>query len=398
MNRRDFLKASALASGTVLMPGFLQRLLARGFRPSTEKVLVIVQLSGGNDGLNSLVPYRNDLYYKARPSLAIPKEEVLKVDDDMGLHPQLSPLRPLYDNGQLSFVQNVGYPNPDRSHFRSMDIWHTATDADVYGTTGWLGRYLDHSCTEPNCTHLALEIEDSLSLALRGEKTSGFAVSDPKRLRNTTQTGIQGAVTELQGDNPTGHAELDFLYKTTRTAFQNVEALFRAVQGTTLGGAYPDGQLGKQLALVAALIAAGLETRVYYVSLTGFDTHVRQQPQQQKLMEQLGGCLAAFQQELQQSGQADRVVTMVFSEFGRRVAQNASGGTDHGAGNALWLMGKNLQQPGFLGQTPDLSKLDRGDIQWEVDFRQVYATLLHDWLGADDSAILGRNFDRLKLV
>ncbi|MDX2064088.1 MAG: DUF1501 domain-containing protein [Bacteroidia bacterium] len=398
MTRRDFLATSSLATGALFVPGFLQRLAAKPLAKTTDRVLVVVQLSGGNDGLNTLVPYRNDLYYQARPSLAIPATEVIKVHDTQGLHPALAPLEALYKEGHLTLLNQVGYPNPDRSHFRSMDIWHTATDADTYGTTGWLGRYLDSACPDGCADHWAIEVDDSLSLALKGETRTGFAVSDPQRLRRTVESGIQAEVVARQGEAPTANAELDFLYKTTHTAYQNVETLYRATQGHPVADDYPQSPLGRQLGLVGALIRSGLPTRVYYVSLAGFDTHVRQQAQHPRLLQQLAEALAAFQADLTRQGAAPRVTTLVFSEFGRRVAQNGSGGTDHGAGGNLWLMGSALKQPGFYNPAPDLATLDRGDVPFALDFRQVYATLLRDWLGADDAAILGRAFERLPLV
>ncbi|GAB4424901.1 MAG: DUF1501 domain-containing protein [Bacteroidia bacterium] len=392
MNRRDFLKHTSLVSASALLPAFLHKLR---FHPlhTQDRKLVIVQLSGGNDWLNAFVPYRHDPYYRLRPQLGIAAGEVLPLTDEIGLNPALTPLRTLYDQGWMSLLNQVGYPNPDRSHFRAMDIWHSASGADAYWDTGWLGRYLDHCCT--GSPHRVLEIDDTLSLAVKGEHTKALAVSNPQQLYNSTRDPW---IQHLAAQAPTGSGDLDYLYKTLAETTASASYIYERAGLKPSGQTYPSTPLGRQLHLVATLMAAGVETQVFYVSMTGFDTHVRQRQAQDRLLKQYAGAMAAFVEDLRNQGLWGQTAVMTFSEFGRRVEQNASGGTDHGkAGNVL-LMGGSLRQPGVFNAVPDLLTLDDGDLPHQLDFRQVYATLLHDWLGADDAAILGQPFAQLPLV
>ncbi|MEM7367093.1 MAG: DUF1501 domain-containing protein [Bacteroidota bacterium] len=395
-NRRDFLKLSSLASASVLMPGFLR---AMRFHPLAKegKKLVVIQWSGGNDGLNCLVPFEDDRYYQARPTLGISPDKVLKLNDYQGFNPALAPLRELYDQGYMSLINSVGYPNPDRSHFRSMDIWHTASGSDQYWDSGWLGRYLDHSCSGCAKPHTVLEIDESLSLAVKGEHHSAIAVTDPRRLhRNTQDPWLVSLSNEGQ---QAAHPDLGFLYKTMTETIESAEYIHaqHKIHRSTID--YPKGNpLARQLKLVAELINSGAETSVYYTSLPGFDTHVNQRNKQNRLLGQYADAVAAFVKDLKQNHQLDNTVIMTFSEFGRRVDQNASGGTDHGKANSLFLIGGQLRTPGFVNAAPDLGNLDDGDVSWEIDFRRIYATLLKDWLGADDEAILQGHFKGLRLV
>lgn len=401
MKRRDFLKNSAFATaGTMLVPHFLKayetQAMGQLAAPS-GKILVVVQLSGGNDGLNTVVPYRNDIYYRERPTIAIQPEKVLRLTDDIGLHPALQPLQSLYDDGLVTIINNVGYPNPDRSHFRSMDIWQTASNADQYLRTGWVGRYLDAACSgkaqEPFRT---IEVDDTLSLALKGKNLNGLAVLDPKKLYNQTRSGLIAKLGKQADHNePTPVA---YLYKTLAETVSSAEYVYDKANAKRTPATYPNHELGKRLKTVAELIQSGVSTSVYYVSISGFDTHINQPGQQERLLGQYAEAVNAFMTDLKATNRQNDVLLMTFSEFGRRVKQNASNGTDHGTANNVFLIGGGLPARRVLNEAPDLSKLTDGDLTFSVDFRQIYATLLRDYLGANDVAVLGQPFDRLKLV
>ncbi|HMV09182.1 MAG TPA: DUF1501 domain-containing protein [Cyclobacteriaceae bacterium] len=396
--RREFLKKSALATaGTMLLPGFLKSLEANPLLiPEGQKILVVIQLSGGNDGLNTIVPYNNDLYYKLRPQLALSKGSVLRASDELGFHPALAKLNELYDKGYLTVINNVGYPNPDRSHFRSMDIWHTASDSDEYLNTGWIGRYLDSSCKNCNIAHQAVEIDDMLSLALKGENIKGIAVKNPRKLYQVLHNNYFQKISK----NPTDATEpsLNYLYKTLAEATSSADYIYDKSTVYKSDATYPDYAFAGQLKTVAELINSGLSTKVYYVSLSGFDTHVRQQPEHDRLLKIYAESVSAFVNDLEKNNRFQDVLVMTFSEFGRRVSQNASGGTDHGTANNLFVIGKNLKQKGFISGTPDLSRLDQGDLIHEVDFRSVYATVLNKWLDTNSSSVLSGQFKMLDFI
>lgn len=398
MKRRNFLKASAMASTAAMVPSFLRAFTSDRPNPTFNgKKLVVVQFSGGNDGLNTIIPYRNDIYYQNRPSLGIKTDEVLKVSDNLGFNPTMTALQSLYDDGLVSIVNSVGYPNPDRSHFRSMDIWHTASDSTAYLTTGWLGRYLDSNCQNCHLPYHALEVDDSLSLALKGQNRSGFAMSDPRQLKRTTENRfLQAAGQQFAAHD---HDEnVAYLYKTMIDTQSSADYLFQQSKVFTSKTEYPQTAFGKDLKQIAELITADTATQVYYVSLTGFDTHANQKNQQERLLRQYAEGMKAFVGDLRNHGLLDDTLIMTFSEFGRRVKQNASNGTDHGTANNLFLIGGNLKNPGFYNQAPNLTNLDKGDLIYEVDFRSVYATVLDKWLEADAPAVLGKGFHSLALV
>jgi uncharacterized protein (DUF1501 family) len=401
MNRRDFLKQSAFTTaGTMLIPHFLKAYEQHAFgRPisPTGKILVIVQLSGGNDGLNTVVPYRNDIYYRERPTIAIRPEKVLTLTDEIGLHPAMQPLKALYDEGMVTIINNVGYPNPDRSHFRSMDIWQTASDSDKYLNTGWVGRYLDAACAgKTQQPFRTIEVDDTLSLAMKGNSLNGLAVLDPQKLYNQTRSGL---VKGLSKEHEINQSEsVAYLYKTLAETVSSAEYVFDKTKVASTTTTYPNHELGNRLKTVSQLIQSGVGTSVYYVSISGFDTHINQPGQQERLLGQYAEAVGAFMTDLKTAGRQNDVLLMTFSEFGRRVKQNASNGTDHGTANNVFLIGGGLPSRRVLNEVPNLTKLDEGDLMYSVDFRQIYATLLHDYLGADDVAILGRKFDGLRLV
>ncbi len=384
----------------MLIPHFLKayetQMLGQPASP-TGKILVIVQLSGGNDGLNTVVPYRNDIYYQERPTIAVKPEKVLSLTDEIGLHPAMQPLKALYDDGLLTVINNVGYPNPDRSHFRSMDIWQTASDSDKYLNTGWVGRYLDASCAgKAQQPFRTIEVDDTLSLALKGDELNGLALLDPRKLYHQTQSNLVTGLSKKH--QTTKHESVAYLYKTLAETVSSAEYVYEKTKVYTSSAAYPNHELGHRLKTVAQLIQSGVGTSVYYVSIGGFDTHINQPGQQERLLGQYAEAVGAFMTDLKATGRQNDVLLMTFSEFGRRVRQNASNGTDHGTANNVFLVGGGMPSKRVLNEAPNLNKLTDGDLTYSVDFRQIYATLLQDYLGADDVAILGRKFDGVKIV
>lgn len=398
MKRRSFIEKSGLmAAGSMLVPQFLKA-FERGYKPSDNgKVLVVIQLSGGNDGLNTVVPYRNDIYYKLRPNINIVADKVLTLNDELGLNPALKGFKSLYDNGLMTIINNVGYPNPDRSHFRSMDIWQTASDSDRYLFNGWIGRYLDASCNGQCTTWQGIEMDDSLSLAMKGNLAKGLAVRNTGQYYQTTQQFVKENLVDTaqeHSENP----QVAYLYRTLAEAVSSAKYLYEKNKVYKSTAAWPQNDLARQLKAVSELIVSGVGTTVYYVSISGFDTHIKQNPAQDKLLEGLGNTLEVFMNELKQNNRLQDVLVLTFSEFGRRVAQNGSQGTDHGTANNLFLFGGALAKPGILNPAPNLTDLDNGDLKFTTDFRQVYANILNNWLGADDVKLLGKKFETLGLV
>lgn len=392
INRRKFVQSGTLASAALMLPKFLKA-FERKQLTQDHKILVVVQLSGGNDGLNTVIPYRNDLYYKLRPELGIKRPDALEMTDELGLHPALKGLKSLYDDGSLGVLNSVGYPNPDRSHFRSMDIWQTASGSDQLLTTGWIGRYLDAQCDGCGHTTQAIEVDDTLSLTLKGANKSGLAVSDAGRLYASAHDSFFQAQIKSHGPTHDDH-NVDYLFKTLRETMSSADYIYKKSKIYNSTAEYPNSEFGKGLRTIAELIVSGSDTRVYYLSLGSFDTHVNQHPQQQRLFTQLGDGLKTFATDLKKNNRFEDVTVMTFSEFGRRVAQNASQGTDHGTANCMFLVSGALQKQGVLNPAPDLSHLDQknpelGDLIYQVDFRDVYATLLKKWLGVDEHGILG---------
>ncbi len=382
---------SSLAGTSLLMPNFLK---AAGMKmlKFDGKILVVIQLSGGNDGLNTVVPFRNDDYYKLRPTIGIDESEVLKLNDSLGFHPALAGLKDIYDEGLLTVINNVGYPNPDRSHFRSMDIWHSGSGSDQYWTSGWLGRYLDAQCTNGKPVHSVLEIDDSLSLAVKGDLKNALGVTNPKMLYDSVRS-----LKMITNEN-TGNDNLDFLYKTLADTKQSAEYLYDQSVIYKSSITYPNSELGKHLKTISELIISGCETSVYYCEHTGFDTHFAQIGKQKNLLNQYSEAVSAFVQDLKENNKMNDVTIMTFSEFGRRVEQNASGGTDHGTANNVFIINGALKKPGVYNETPDLKNLDSGDLIYKIDFRNVYATILKNVLKADDLSILKSSFAPLDFI
>ena len=394
MKRRNFIKASAIASSSVMIPQFLKGVNAENLASSRQgKNLVVIQFSGGNDGLNTIIPYQNDLYYKNRPSLGIKANEVLKVSGSLGFNPAMESLRSLYDEGLMSIINSVGYPNPDRSHFRSMDIWHTASDSDEYLSTGWLGRYLDSNCSGCQSPHHALEVDDTLSLSLKGIEKSGFAMSNPNQLKRISENKFLKSI--IHHHEHEHEENVDYLYKTLVDTQASANYLYQKSKVHKTKVKYPKGAFGNDLKQIAELMTADADIKIYYANLGGFDTHAGQKNKQARLLKTYSDGMSAFVKDLKSNGLLDDTLIMTFSEFGRRVQQNASGGTDHGTANNVFLMGGNLKKKGFYNSAPDLKKLDKGDLIYQMDFRKIYATILEDWLDASPTKILGKRFEKI---
>ena len=376
-----------------------------------DHTLVVIQLGGGNDGLNTVIPYGSREYYTKRPQIAIGAPGKSKTNngnaleipkaDGYGLHPNLTGLLELMDNGQAAIVQGVGYPNPNRSHFTSTDIWHTGNHSGQ--GYGWLGRYFDNTCSGTADPKGSIAIGNKSPLALHGktQKAVNFETEELFRWAGSaSSTSLEESYDEInrketmQGVQE--DSQLDFLLRTSLDAQVSSDRIRAAVSKSPLV-TYPDGELSQQLRLIASMIRADLPTRVYYASLGGFDTHANQLNGHANLMRQLGGALNAFQKDLGKQGNSGKVMTMVFSEFGRRVAQNGSNGTDHGTAAPMFLIGDNVQS-GLLGKHPSLTKLDEGDLIYNTDFREVYASVLENWMGADSNAILGKKYKRADVL
>jgi uncharacterized protein (DUF1501 family) len=409
MTRKEFLtKGLTIVAAGATAPMFLTRTALALNNPWDQSLtasaagrpdwptLVVVQLGGGNDGLNTVVPYAHDEYYRARPHLAVPRQNLLRLTDEVGLHPALRPLKELYDDGRLAVVQGVGYPNPNRSHFRSMEIWQTADPEGTGLRTGWLGRLFDSEC--PDCGQVAgLTLSPEMPLAMQGNSGRVVAMDNPARFGFHP---VQGAgpqeleafrqlIQPVAGEEPV----VDFLTHTEMNALL-AAADMRKITGRLAqesDNGYPKDPFAQKLRIVAELIAAGAPTRVYYVSLGGFDTHATQAGRHERLLEALGTGLGAFVRDLAQKSLTDKVLVMTFSEFGRRVAENASGGTDHGTAAPMLLVGGAVA-PGVHGAQPSLSDLDQGDLKYKIDFRGVYATILEQWMGVHSDGILGGHF------
>ncbi|GIW87220.1 MAG: hypothetical protein KatS3mg108_1544 [Isosphaeraceae bacterium] len=398
MHRRVFLQSalgsSALVSlGATAVPAFLGRsaLAARG-RGNTDRVLVVIQLLGGNDGLNTVIPYQQDGYARARRLLRIPASQLVRIADGIGLHPGLTRLGELIEGGRLAIVQGVGYPNPDRSHFRSMEIWETArTETGPAALeTGWLGRLQDEQVA--GGWGPALHVGGRQTpLALRARRSEAVSLEDldALALRPEVRQTVGGSALEDE-------SVLSFVRRTALAAQAASERLAAAAKPGTEGKGYPATGLGRRLELVARLIRSDFGTRVFYTTLDGFDTHANQLGAHAALLTELGDALAAFDADLKATGEADRTAVLVFSEFGRRVAENASAGTDHGAAAPVFVVGP-LARCGLVGAHPSLEDLDDGDLRHHTDFRRIYAAVLSDWLGTPAEAVLGPGFDPLEL-
>jgi len=410
-SRRQFMRTLGLAGSAGLLLGRLPVTARPGSplawalsRSDSDRILVLIRLKGGNDGLNTIIPlYDYGAYRALRPALAIPEGDVIALGDGaMGLSPALEPLQRLWQNGHMKVVNNVGYPDQNLSHFRSADIWASASDAGEVLDSGWLGRWLDGRfpgyLDDPPPAPPAVQIGGAGNLTFTNQSgfDMGVVVNNPAQL---TEIAELGALYDPDDVPPCYYGEqLSYLRTVTNSTFRYAGVLSRAYEAGSNAVEY-QRSLGEQLALVARLIRGGLDTPLYMVTLDGFDTHARQRDLHPALLGELAGAIRDFYADLDAGGQAGRVLCMTQSEFGRRPEQNASGGTDHGAAAPLLLFGEGLQGNGFVGAAPDLRDLDvNGNLRADLDFRQLYATVLEGWLcvdAAEVDAALGRPFERL---
>ncbi|MEQ1553303.1 MAG: DUF1501 domain-containing protein [Ferruginibacter sp.] len=395
IKRKDFLQIGSLATASLMMPKFLKALEKPTKIPVGNKVVVVIQLSGGNDGLNTVIPITNDIYYKERATISINKNEALGITDVVALHPSLTAFKDLYASGNLSIMNSVGYPNPDRSHFRSMDIWQSASESNEYVNTGWLGRYLDAQCKNCEKPTYALELDDTLSLALKGKENKGLAFNDPRKLYNTSKEKFYA---DINATHIKSEENVDYLYKTMSETISSANYIFQKSKLNPTNTSYPNTALGKDLKTIASLILSDINTKVYYVSLGSFDTHAGQLNQQKRLFDELNEAIKSFTNDMKMNNRFEDVLLMTFSEFGRRVSQNASNGTDHGTANNMFFISGGLKEKGVLNALPNLMDLNNGDLKYNVDFRNVYATVLNKWLGVNDKEILGSNFERYNFL
>lgn len=391
--RRGFLQSTA-AAGSVMTfggvaPSFLQQALAGGAKDG--RILVVVEMAGGNDGLNTIVPYNDKRYRDARPKLAIAKSDVLKIENGLGFHPVMSGFADLLEQNKLAIIQGVGYDNPNRSHFESMDIWHTCQRKNENRTDGWIGRYLQETdrgtMTDPAALHLGGD-KQPFALMSRDVRVPSIRSLDQFRLNGGDNKSFKQAVRELaDARRESGNDLLGFVQSSTSSAITASERIESTGMKYKPSGEYPSSALSKKLQTVAKLIDAGLKTPVYYVRIDGFDTHAQQAGAHQSLLKQVTEAVSMFLKDIQAHDHADRVLCLCFSEFGRRVKENASAGTDHGTAGPVFLAGNGVK-PGLIGKHPSLGSLKDGDLQHHTDFRQVYATVLENWLGCDSETVL----------
>lgn len=402
LTRREVLRNGGLLAVGLMAPPWLASIAeadmvrgAQGKKLDPDAVLVVCQLSGGNDGLNTVVPVNSEQYYKMRPTLGIPKDQALGFADGLAFHPAMTGMHDLYKKGQVAVIQNVGYPNPNRSHFRSMDIWQSASPDDKM-KHGWLGRHFDISMKDGKLDPVA---------------AIGLSTEKPRAL-SATQASIPCFASLADIQNMVGDADMEKLLRdvqgtmaaegTTARAIQQanisaldaVSALNTKLKGYTPTGTYGDDAFGRGFKQITQLIAVSPQTRVIYFSVGGFDTHARQADSHKALMTGFSGGIKAFMDEMAAIGKADKVVVLVFSEFGRRTYENGSAGTDHGSAAPMFLVGSRVKG-GVYGPNPDLADLQDGDIRHKIDFRQVYATALDDWMGSDSKMVLGSSFERI---
>ncbi len=403
-SRREFLTTAAATSAVLAVgarpPRFLLDAAAAEPDAGSENVLVVIQLTGGNDGLNTVVPYADDQYHKNRPTLAISESNVLQIDDHCGFHPSLRGFADLLEAGRLAVVQGVGYPDPNRSHFESMDIWHSCHRNKRRREYGWLGRFLDETDRPDGQDVPALHFggeKQPLALASQDVRVPSVRSLEQFRLQledDKLKTVVDHLVSARREQS-------DSLLGFVQTSAESALAASRRV-GTNLQDyeakeAYPESELAQKLRIVAQLIDSGLGTRIYYTELDGFDTHSQQADAHAGLLRQLGDAVAAFINDVAAHGHANRILLMTFSEFGRRVQENASAGTDHGAAAPMFLAGGSVQS-GLVGAHPRLDDLQDGDLKHHTDFRQVYATVLEQWLQCRSEPVLGNRYETLPVL
>ena len=409
VSRREFLLKSAttVAVGLAVPPWLAKMVWADGNASfgapggvGGDRILVVIQLTGGNDGLNTFIPYADDAYRSNRPTLAVADSDVLHINDRLGLNPVMTGLKGLYDQGQVAIIQGVGYPNPNRSHFRSMEIWQTA-DPEKIDTEGWVGKYLDAIRDGRTSALTGINIGDEASEAFQSahaavptiQGLANFGVVFPHNAEGDVRTAALRAIQTGDANTPYGK----FFQKTAVQTYDSAARIQKGIKNYQSTVTYPKGSFGEGLKEIAMLVAANLGTKVFYISTSGFDTHTNQLRRQPQLLQDISDGLAAFQSDLAAMGASDRVLTLAFSEFGRRVHENAGGGTDHGTASEMVIVGKPVKG-GLYGAYPNLADLDQGDLKFTTDFRSVYATVLDRWLGANSELVLGKRYEDLKFI
>ncbi|NNE00109.1 MAG: DUF1501 domain-containing protein [Pirellulaceae bacterium] len=408
IKRRKFLRHAAAGSAVMTFGTTAPSVLCRAaaLTPNEQRVLVVVEMAGGNDGLNSVVPHSDPVYRKSRENLRINKADTLAIDSTLGLHPAMRGCADLLEQGRFAIVQGVGYPNPNRSHFESMDIWHSCLRKDTARHDGWIGRYLDAAklgdAADPAALHLGND-KQPFALMSRDIRVPSIQSLQQFRLRDNGSIDLKAAIREFSRQTGPSDAVapandlLDFVQSSTSSAIVASERMESATKKHKSGKAYPTSGLARKLETVSKLIASGIQTRVYYVRIDGFDTHANQVDAHAALLREVSDAVSALVGDLDERGDGDRVLVMCFSEFGRRVAQNASDGTDHGTAGPVFFAG-NAVRPGLIGNLPSLSNLENGDLKYHTDFRRVYAAVLKDWLECDPRAVLAGNYEPVKLL
>jgi uncharacterized protein (DUF1501 family) len=404
-SRREFLRASTLVALAPTVPAFLAH-TARAAAPARDgRTLVVIQLDGGNDGINTVVPYKDEGYARCRKALRLPADRLLKIDADVGLHPAMADAAKLLEDGRLAVVQGVGYPNPSRSHFKSMVIWHSAnidlpnrqeegTDADSNAILGWIGQALDEGRRPADGSAGAVFVGGGpLPAALRSRRSVASAIARPEDSVLALKGGAgAAAATPGRGDDLAA-----FVRRSTLDAYATAERMAAVLRAEDRGALYPATGLAGRLRIIARLIKGGAGTRVFYTSQAGYDTHYAQPQAHAELLGELSGALRAFLDDLAAARLAEGVLVLCFSEFGRRAAENGSQGTDHGTAGPVLLAGPGVRA-GLIGRAPSLLDLQDGDLKMAVDFRHVYATVLEDWIGLPSQPALGGDFARLPLL
>lgn len=400
ISRRDLLQRGGMIAVGLAAPQWLasiahadviKRSMGKALIP--DGILVVCQLSGGNDGLNTVVPYADPRYMEMRPTIGIPQDKVLRITDQMGLHPSMTGLETLYKEGKVAVVQNVGYPRPNRSHFASMDIWHAASpDMQVKG--GWIGRHLDVLNAEKSLNPVyALGLSTDKPRALNAKDVSVPCFASLADIRSMVgDADAERMLREISSG--AGSASELVVQKANKAAFDAMVALRDQIAKYAPAEDYGDNKFGQGFKQISQLLATSPQTRVVYFSAGGFDTHANQPDQHAKLLGDFSQSIYAFQKEMEKVGKADKIVVLVFSEFGRRTYENKSLGTDHGAAAPMFLVGKAVKG-GFYGPIPDLTDLNDGDLKFKVDFRQVYSTVLDNWMGSDSEKVLAGKFDNI---
>jgi len=409
MKRRAFVSTSlgVAVLGGAMPLGLAQAALAQaaplaGATADPGNVLVVIQLAGGNDGLNTVVPYSDDAYHQARPVIGLDPKSVLRINDRIGFNPALAGLDALFKDGKVALLQGVGYPNPNRSHFEATEIWETASP-DRPQQYGWLGRYLDRrypNGTKPPSPFESVALGDTLPAALVSAHVDVPAIGALGAFSYNTGRDLaskQSAGVLYDGAKAGGSPYLAMIADTAREAYHGGDELRAKIAGYTARATYPTDGFAQQLKLAAQLIGSNAGTRIIFVSLGSFDTHAGQRAQQDRLLGLLGNGLRAFYTDLAAHGNDKRVLAMTFSEFGRRVTQNASNGTDHGTAMPIFVIGGAVRG-GVYGDHPSLTDLDHGDLKFATDFRSVYATVLQSWLGRNPSDVIAGSFPTLPIV